>query len=318
MPGEISNGYKRINKDNGLCSPGGTGGKIGLIMRKLGEVKKCLNSQFLEREEAIDIIILAILSRKHSILIGEPGLAKTAILKALTKHVGGFKLFDFQMTPATDINDLISKNTRSKVGIDNCDIALIDEFFKGPHFTLNSLLSIMNERVMYMPEPYKIPLLSLFATSNEKPDKSSNPNLLPLYDRFLFRKEILPINEKINFRRLLEIKGEYNFQNIKLNMGDINLLIQNSENIHIPDNIFNILYSIREGLRNRQVVVSDRRWKEAIKIIKVNSFLNGRNCASPEDIEVLESSLWTYYSDIRAVKNIIKRESMIAGNAQPF
>lgn len=283
-------------------------GRIEPIIRTLNGIKKCLNSQFLERNDVVDIIILAILSKKHSILIGEPGLAKTAILKALVKHIGGLKLFDFQMTPGTGINDLMSKNAKNKMGIDNCDIALIDEFFKGPHTTLNSLLAIMNERVIYAPEPRKIPLLSLFATSNEKPDKSSDSNLLPLYDRFLFRKEILPINEKDNFKKLLEIKGEYDFKNIRLNINDINLLIQNSENVYISDDIFNILYLIREGLRNKQVIVSDRRWREIIKIIKVNAFLNERNYARQEDVKALESSLWTYYSDIRAVRNIIKRE----------
>jgi MoxR-like ATPase len=282
-------------------------GKIELIMEKIGGIKTCLNSQFLERKEAVDIIILAILSKKHSILIGEPGLAKTAILKALAKHIHGLKLFDFQMTPATDINDLLSKNTKNKIGIDNCDIALIDEFFKGPHHTLNSLLAIMNERVIYAPEPHKIPLISLFATSNEKPDKSSNENLLPLYDRFLFRKEILPINEKGNFKKLLEIQDDYDFQNIGLNLVDINLLTIAAGGVYFSDDIFNVLYEIREELKNKQVIVSDRRWKEVIRIIKVNAFLNGRDFVKTEDIKILESSLWTYYSDIRAVKNIIKR-----------
>ncbi len=289
---------------------GGTGnnnGKIELIMKKLDGIKNCLNSQFLERGEAVDIIISAILSKKHSILIGEPGLAKTAILKALTKHVRGLKLFDFQMTPAADVNDLLSKNTKNKRGIDNCDIALIDEFFKGPHSTLNSLLAIMNERIIYAPEPRKIPLISLFATSNEKPDKSSNSNLLPLYDRFLFRKEILPINEKGNFKKLLEIQNDYNFKNMRLNLDDINLLTRASGSVYFSDEIFNVLYEIREELKNKQVTVSDRRWKEVIRIIKVNAFLNGRDFVKTEDIKILESSLWTYYSDIRAVKNIIKR-----------
>jgi len=256
----------------------------------------------------VHIIVIAILSKKHAILIGEPGLAKTAILKALIKHISGFKLFDFQMTPGTNINELMSEHTSNKMGIDNCDIAIIDEFFKGPHSTLNSLLAIMNERVIYTPEPRKIPLLSLFATSNEKPDKSSDLNLLPLYDRFLFRKEILPISDKDNFKKLLQTNDEYNFRNISLSAEDVNILIQNYKDVHIPNDIFDVLYSIREGLKNKQVSVSDRRWKEIITIIKVNAFINKRNCVLPVDIKALESSLWTFYSDIRAVRNIVNRE----------
>jgi MoxR-like ATPases len=157
------------------------------IAEKINGIKESLNSNFLERKNAVDMIILSVISGKHSILIGGPGLAKTAVLKALACRVKGLRFFDFQMTPATKIEELVSNRSQNRIGIDNCDIALIDEFFKGPHSTLNSLLSIMNERIIYAPEPRRIPLISLFAASNERPDKSSDSNLLPLYDRFLFR-----------------------------------------------------------------------------------------------------------------------------------
>ncbi len=286
---------------------------INSILDKLNFIKDDLDSNFLERKGVIDMIILAVVSKKHSILIGEPGLAKTAVLKALAGHVKGLKLFDFQMTPATGINELMSKNIQNKTGIDNCDIALIDEFFKGPHAALNSLLSIMNERIVYVPEPRKIPLISLFATSNEKPDKSSDANLLPLYDRFLFRKEILPIRNAGNFKKLLELKDEQNLNNIgcagkTFTRKDLDVLTSMIGAVGIGGEIFNCLYRIREELRNKQVIVSDRRWHETIKILKANALLNKRNTVVKSDIEVLEPSLWTYYSDIRAVKNILRRE----------
>jgi MoxR-like ATPase len=288
--------------------------KINSVLDKLDDIKNSLNSDFLERNDAIDMIILAVISKKHSILIGEPGLAKTAILKSLVKRVEGLRLFDFQMTPATDISELFSGNIKNKkgvgmpTGIDNCDIALIDEFFKGPHATLNSLLSIMNERIAYVPEPQKIPLISLFATSNERPDKSSDSNLLPLYDRFLFRKEMLPVKNRDNFKKMLELKEESGFSGTLLNKEDINILIFAAETVNIGDEIFASLYRIREELRNKQVIVSDRRWRETVKILKANAALNRRDAAGKDDIKAIEPSLWTYYSDIRAVKNILRKE----------
>jgi len=285
---------------------------INSALDKLNSIKNSLNSNFLERKDVIDMIILAVVSKKHSILIGEPGLAKTAILKALVGRVKGLKLFDFQMTPSTGINELMSKNVRDKTGIDNCDIALIDEFFKGPHATLNSLLAVMNERIVYVPEPRKIPLISLFATSNEKPDKSSDANLLPLYDRFLFRKEILPIRNAGNFKKLLEIEDEPDSNNTgaeaALVREDLDALTQAAGMAGISGEIFNCLYGVREELRNKQVIVSDRRWRETVKILKANALLNNRDAVIKSDIGVLEPSLWTYYSDIRAVKNILRRE----------
>lgn len=50
-----------------------------------------------------------------------------------------------------------------------------------------------------------------------------------------------------------------------------------------------------------------------MEIIKVNAFLNMKKFARQADIKIIESSLWTYYSDIRAVKNIMRRELISIG-----
>jgi MoxR-like ATPase len=298
---------------------------IYTITDKINAIKDGLNVNFLERKNAVDMIILSVISRKHSILIGGPGLAKTAVLKALAGRVKGLKFFDFQMTPATKIDELLSceekagnrSRNQNKIGIDNCDIALIDEFFKGPHSTLNSLLSVMNERIMYYgnSEPVKIPLISLFASSNERPDKSSDSNLLPLYDRFLFRMEILPVRSEENFKKLLELKdGDIEKfeiskcgEEVFLRKEDINTLGKAAENAEISAEILNKMYLIREELKNKQVIVSDRRWRETVKILKTAAVLNKRTYVAAEDLKMLEPSLWTYYSDIRAVKNVVGR-----------
>ncbi len=295
------------------------------IADKINAIKDGLNVNFLERKNAVDMIVLSVISGKHSILIGGPGLAKTAVLKALAGRIKGLKFFDFQMTPATKIEELLScegigdsrSRNKNKIGIDNCDIALIDEFFKGHHSTLNSLLSIMNERIFYNgnSEHVKIPLISLFASSNERPDKSSDSNLLPLYDRFLFRMEILPVRSEENFKKLLGIKdgdiekceiSKYG-KEVFLQREDINILNKKAENVEINDEILNKMYLIREELKNKQVIVSDRRWRETVKILKTAAVLNKRSYVAAEDLKMLEPSLWTYYSDIRAVRNIVGR-----------
>jgi MoxR-like ATPase len=356
--------------------------RIYKIVDKINAIKNGLNANFLERKNAVDMIVLSVISGKHSILIGGPGLAKTAVLKALAGRVKGLKFFDFQMTPATGIDELLSceykgaveasraiseekagtggnvsewgsGRSQNKIGIDNCDIALIDEFFKCPHSTLNSLLSIMNERIMYYgkSEPVKIPLISLFASSNERPDKSSDSNLLPLYDRFLFRMEIAPVKSEENFKKLLELKDTdiyENNENKKKNetyigeeiteaggqtgdaggiegeeseraaagaggagdfllREDLDILSKTAENTEIRADILNKMYLIREELKNKQVIVSDRRWRETVKILKTAAVLDKRSYVAIEDLRMIEPSLWTYYSDIRAVRNVVGR-----------
>lgn len=279
----------------------------GYILEKLYGIKKCMESQFMEREDVIEIIFLGILSKQHVILIGGPGLAKTAMLRALAVHVKMIRLFDFQMTPLTRMENLLAVESRTGIGIDNCDIAFIDEFFKGPPETLNSLLSIMNERIIYKPAPGKIPLLSLFATSNEKPDKSSGEGMLPLYDRFLLRKEILPVSKRENFKRMLSNDGRYDSRNLLLDIAELGRMAEKAENVKISREIYDALFNTREELAGMQVSVSDRRWRDTVRVLKGAAFLKGRDYVIKDDLRLAESSLWTYYSDIRPVRNVLGR-----------
>jgi len=297
-----------INTDINSHINGSINSDIDGARERIISIIENLDAYFFERYELIETILISIIAKQHMILIGEPGLAKTAILKALIKHVNGMKLFDYQMTPHTEINDLLSDNPLNKGnGIDKCEIVLIDEFFKGKTSTLNSLLSIMNERILYNPEPANIPLISLFATSNEKPDRTVSSNLLPLYDRFLLRKEVLPIAGKDNFKNLLKLGEEYSFNDINLTLEELKKIIIASRKINIGEDIYNLIFSIREELKNRQVIVSDRRWRDTVKIIKAKALLANRLYVSEHDIRAIESSMWTYYSDIRTVKSIINK-----------
>ena len=65
------------------------------------------------------------------------------------------------------------------------EVVFLDEIFKANSAILNSLLSLLNERRLYIgAERIDVPLLALFAASNELPDDDS---LEALLDRFVLR-----------------------------------------------------------------------------------------------------------------------------------
>lgn len=151
---------------------------------------------FVGREEEARVVTLALLTRQHAVLIGEPGIAKTALLERaakllkcnffralLTKHTLPDELIG-PIDPVAYKEGRFVRNTRGR--LPTAEIAFIDEIFKGNSETLNALLSIMNERVFIDADGsvIRVPLWSLFGASNEVPVESE---LTAFYDRFLIR-----------------------------------------------------------------------------------------------------------------------------------
>ena len=62
------------------------------------------------------------------------------------------------------------RNTTSK--LPEAHFAFLDEIFKGNSAILNSLLTLINERLFYNGEtPIKVPLMSIIGSSNEYPEE---------------------------------------------------------------------------------------------------------------------------------------------------
>jgi MoxR-like ATPase len=84
--------------------------------------------------------------------------------------------------------DLFERNVEGY--LPSAKIAFLDEIFKANSAILNSLLTIINERVYQNgTDVLKVPLLSILAASNELPSKSQT-ELAALYDRFLIRQHV--------------------------------------------------------------------------------------------------------------------------------
>ena len=102
-------------------------------------------------------------------------------------------------------NDEYRRVTSGK--LPEAHIAFLDEVFKASSSILNTLLTIMNERIFYNgTEKVRIPLISLFGASNELP--SEEDELEALYDRFLLRYVVDYIKEDFRFLKMLNTENE--------------------------------------------------------------------------------------------------------------
>ncbi len=170
-------------------------------------------TMFYKLEDEVTGIFIALLSRENYVLIGPPGTGKTTLIYTLSKLLNA-KWFYRQLTKFTDLEELlgpidIAELLKGRVvriytnSIVEADLALLDEIFNASSAILNTLLSILNERVIYDGDKVvPVKTWTVYASSNRVPE---DEELQALYDRFPLRSFLnyLPPEETEN----LIIKG---------------------------------------------------------------------------------------------------------------
>src|SRR4051812_45272052 len=165
---------------------------------KLTLLRDALSNTFPERRNVIDGALCAILANEHVLLLGQPGTAKSALVRAIAQAFGG-TYFERLLTKFSTPEELFGPISLKALEQDRyarvvsnklpeAQFAFVDEVFKANSAILNSLLTAMNERIFHNDgAPLAMPLVSLFGASNELPD---GKELEALFDRFLLRFDV--------------------------------------------------------------------------------------------------------------------------------
>lgn len=187
-------------------------------LERINELKSSLKQRFAQKEEIIDAVCSAAVAQVPCVLMGPPGTAKGHLIRSFCEGLGltrtaeddetegaqvRRRYFEYQLTRFTTpeelfgpvhVQDLIEKQTYHRITdgyLPSADIAFLDELFKASSAILNTLLSILNERIFYNEgRAQKIPLTTIFAASNEPPQEES---LEALFDRFPIRINCPPV-----------------------------------------------------------------------------------------------------------------------------
>jgi len=268
---------------------------------KLEEIKKALNAKFFEREEEVEGILVALLSRQHMLMIGPAGTAKSALSVELAKIVEGTEYFQWLLTRFStpeevfgplSLKDLeqgvYKRNTATKMP--EANLVFLDEIFKANSAILNSLLTLINERLFYNNgTPIKVPLMSVIGASNEYPEEGEG--LEALFDRFLLRFELDYIADEMNFVSMMKGTGQ-NQVMPSMTMDELVQLQFFTDMVTIPDEVYATLSKIRNELRDEGIRPSDRRFKQSLSVLQAKALINQRQVVKVDDIVILENALW--------------------------
>lgn len=288
------------------------------LMNKIQEIKKTLNQKYFEREEEIEAILTAILARQHVLLIGPAGTGKSALSAELSKIIKDCNYFQWLLTRFSTPEELFGvlslhelekgvykRNTASK--LPEAHFAFLDEVFKANSAILNSLLTLINERLFYNGEtPVKSPLMSIIGSSNEYPDEGEG--LEALFDRFLLRFEVKYVNDTQNFISMLQ----GNTNHIEIPSMTMNELLEYqfmTDMMYIPDEVYQTLAEIRMDLAGEGISPSDRRFKQSLSLLKAKAFMEGRQQVMRSDIMLLQNTLWETIEQKDVTVQIVKENS---------
>lgn len=287
-------------------------------LTKLNSIKQLLAAKFHERENEVEALLLAILARQHILLIGPAGTAKSALATETAKSLQGISYFQWLLTRFSTPEELFGplslqdleqgvykRNTKSKMP--EAHIVFLDELFKANSAILNSLLTIINERIFYNSAiPAQVPLMTVIGASNEFPEEDEG--LDALYDRFLLRFEIGYLVEDQHFIAMMKDLQKPG-QMPTLTMEELLHLQQLTNDIQVGEDIYMAMSNIRRELRDEGIQPSDRRFKQALSILQARALTHNRQAVSVDDLSILENVLWDTVEQKETVSIIVRRHA---------
>ncbi len=283
-------------------------------LEKLKKIRSDLKSRYFERDDVIDGAFCALLTGSHLLLIGPPGTAKSQLANEICRKITGARYFQWLLTKFTTPEELFG--AVSLKGLENDEyrrvtsgklpeahIAFLDEVFKASSSILNTLLTIMNERIFYNgTEKVRIPLISLFGASNELP--SEEDELEALYDRFLLRYVVDYIKEDFRFLKMLNTENEISAEGA-ITSAELDSCREEAGRVKLPSNILKLISRIRKDLAKKGITPSDRRYKQSVSLLKSRAYLEGRGEVSEDDLRFLENVLWREPGEKAEIQSVI-------------
>lgn len=289
-------------------------------MRKFVEE---LARPFVGREEEARVITLTLLAREHMVFIGEPGTAKSAMVRRAAELLNA-KFFKYLLTRFTEPAELFGpldikaldegkyvRITRGK--LPEAEIAFLDEIFKANSAILNALNTLLQERVLYDGyTEFIVPLWSLFGASNEVPEESE---VAAVYDRFLVRHFVKPVSEDkwvelLNKSWVIE-KEQYFSEGVGaekiMSMKDLRALHEQVLNVNLEP-VKPKLVKLFAVFESRGIHITDRRKGKSLKLIAANAILEGRREAQENDLIVLKYVVPRDWDELEKVNTILSEE----------
>ena len=290
------------------------------------ELKKEVSKAVVGKEDVIELLAVALLSRGHVLLEGVPGVAKTTIAKAFASAIG-LSFSRIQLTPDLMPADIIgsviydqkTSEFRVRKGPIFANVVLADEINRATPKTQSALLEAMQEgqvtiegNTFPLPKPFLV-----IATMN--PIEYESVYNLPeaQLDRFMMKIQIgYPDKDEELLLLKRKEKGEFNTVGKIVDAKEVLSLIEEASMVKASEAILNYIYEISTRTRTDERVLlgaSPRASEHLLFASKALAFLRGRDYVIPDDVKEIAVYVLAHRIKIKAEYEIdgLKAEDLV-------
>ena len=293
------------------------------LRKRLNLFRTSLGRFLVEKQELIDLMIVAAVAQEPLLLVGPPGTAKSDLVLKFRDAIGVSEedYFEYMLTRFSEPSEIIGpidinqlrdgRYVRREEGkLPTARLAFLDEIFKSNSAILNILLTIINERKFYQDgKPQPVNLRVLFAATNEIPEQGE---LGALKDRFVLKAISRSVQDD-HFTALIdaglnsEVYKSLNQKPWKEGHASFDDLLKANRYLtyqfgrqdgsrepgadrrqFFPDEVFREFERIVKTLvREDRIFISDRKLVKLYKLLRVRSWLFAGGTVSLDDLRLL-------------------------------
>lgn len=279
---------------------------------KLLALRGELNTVIMERREAIDLMLCALLGKVNLVFLGPPGEAKSYMVRELFKRITGANSFDYLLSKFTEPNELfgpidirqLEQGVYARVidkSLATAHYSFLDEIWKANSSILNALLTILNEGFFMMDgQVYQSNLECTFGASNEMPEDMEL--LGALWDRFHLRYQILPVTSDDSLVSMWDLVRNGGSYACTISLDELVAMRSEVNKLSVGKDVTDAALEIKSALRNEGVQVTSRMWTQALRLVQARAYLTGATVVAPQHLDVLAHSWWDLPSHILVVQ----------------
>lgn len=280
----------------------------------LAQVKKVI----IGKDDVVQKVLMAIMSRGHILLEDVPGVGKTTLALAFSKALGlEYKRIQFTAdTMPSDITGFSVFNKQKnafeyQAGPVMTNILLADEINRTSSKTQGALLEVMEEgQVTVDGSTYKLPQ-PFFVLATQNPVGSAGTQMLPSsqLDRFMLKLKMgyPSFESQVNILKERHTENPLNSVEAILSVSELLQLQSKVDSVYISDSIYEYVTELTEKTRNHPSVdlgISPRGALAVCKISKAAAFMNNRDYVVPQDVADI-------FCDTSAHRLILSRKAKI-------
>lgn len=277
------------------------------------------------QREAIDALLVGLISGRHVLLGGPRGTGKTTLVDSLVARIDGLGAGDYYGTAlhpmkeldeifgGTDIDALVPREGRPaklRKALDRmafAKIVLLDEMSRGNDATLEGLFDPLEKRRIENEGVYhKLPLWLAIGAANA-PFESDR--LSPLRDRMPVGIWLDYVPEAEQSDLLNAYLGGFPSDEAYITVAQVEELRAAVKTVALNSVCRKLLWDVAKECRNQGIDVSDRRVLVGADLLKGHALMHGRSEVLRNDFRVIDWCFWDWPDDAKKVRDI--REEIV-------